>query len=138
MSRDVTDKTGAAATVEVVGEGLIHSYAVRLEDEVARAGRADFVESDTDERARIFFHTEVDSAFNGRGLAGILIRAALSDAIDEGIVVVPVCPLFVAHLRKHGDAYLAEGGRFRAPHPADVALIGRAVRGADHVTPRER
>lgn len=130
MTREFTDTTGAPATIDVVERGPIRSYVVRLAADSAPAGRADFVESDAGGRARVFFHTEVDPAFSGRGLAGLLIRRALSDAIDEDIVVVPVCRLFAGHLSKHGDDYVADGGRYRAPRPADVALVGRAVRGA--------
>ncbi|PJJ71464.1 putative GNAT family acetyltransferase [Diaminobutyricimonas aerilata] len=129
MSRELTDTTGTSAIIDTVDDGPIRSYRVRLADDSVPAGRADFIEADAAERVRIFFHTEVDAASGGRGLAGLLVRTALSDAIDDGVVVVPVCRLFRAHLTKHGDAYLAEGGRFRAPSPADVALVGHAVRG---------
>ena len=46
-----------------------------------------------------------------------------------GVTVVPVCPLFASHLRDHGDAYVAEGGRFRKPRPADIAFVRRVMRG---------
>lgn len=138
MSHEFTDKTGASATVEVVGDGPIHSYAIHLTGESTRAGRADFIESSAGgdsstsggDRERVFFHTEVDRAFGGRGLSGLLIRAALSDAMNDGAVVVPVCPLFVKHLSSHGDEYRADGGRFRDATKADVGLIRRAVQRA--------
>ncbi|MEO9326783.1 GNAT family N-acetyltransferase [Gordonia aurantiaca] len=52
---------------------------------------------------RIFFHTEVDGAFGGRGLATILVREALDDARARGLVIVGVCPLVAAFLEKHPD-----------------------------------
>ncbi len=130
MYREMTDKTGALANVKVVGHGPIRSYTLTLAATAEDVGRADFLEPDVEERSRIFFHTEVDPAFKQRGLAGLLIRAALSDAISEGILVVPVCPLFKEHLRKHGDAFLADGGRFRSPRPADLESVRQAMRGA--------
>lgn len=127
MIRELTDNTGASVTIEVVGEGSVRSYAARLADSPTPAGRADFVDA-ADEHTRIFFHTEVGREFHGRGLAGLLIRSALADAIEENTLVVPVCRSFAGHLRTNGDAFIAQGGRFRAPRPADLAVIGRAVR----------
>lgn len=37
-----------------------------------------------------YFHTEVDQEFGGRGLAGLLVREALTDSIRKNITVVPV------------------------------------------------
>lgn len=130
MSTEVIDATGESASIDVVERGAIRSYVIGLADGSAAAGRADFVEDEGAAPTRIFFHTEVDPAFSGRGLAGLVIRTALADAIDDAVVVVPVCPLFAAHLRKHGDAFVGAGGRFRAPRPADLAIVGRAVSGA--------
>lgn len=41
---------------------------------------------------RVLFHTEIDEAFGGRGLAGTLVGQALDATRDEGLRVVPVCP----------------------------------------------
>lgn len=52
---------------------------------------------------RIFYHTVIDDAFGGRGLAGILTRTALLTSVAEGHRIVAVCP-YVAHwLRSHDD-----------------------------------
>lgn len=127
MSREFTDASGASVTVEIIADRPVRSYAVAIAGSPTHVGRADFVDPDAGERERIFFHTEVDPEFGGRGLAGILVRTALADAIDEGVTVVPICRLFMAHLRKHGDEYLAEGGRFRTPRPTDVALVTESL-----------
>lgn len=55
-------------------------------------------------RQRIFFHTEIDPAYAGRGLAGQLIRQALGDVRSSGRRIVPVCPFVAAHPSKH-DTY---------------------------------
>lgn len=127
MAEELTDNTGASVTVELDLADPISSYSVHLADGT-RAGRADFVDS-PGAAERIFFHTEVDPRFGGRGLAGLLVRAALADSIRRNLTVVPVCPLFARHLRTHGEAFVAEGGVFRKPTPADIDLVTRATRG---------
>ncbi|MFI2336569.1 GNAT family N-acetyltransferase [Nocardia rhamnosiphila] len=70
----------------------------------------------------------MDQEFGGRGLAGLLVRAALADSIRKNLIVVPVCPLFARHLRRHGDEFAAKGGVFRRSAAADIALVTRATR----------
>ncbi|MDJ1113906.1 GNAT family N-acetyltransferase [Microbacterium dauci] len=54
----------------------------------------------TDEAGRtVLPHTEVDPAFGGRGLGGILVRDALADLAAREQTVVPVCPFVVKYLR---------------------------------------
>jgi uncharacterized protein len=48
-------------------------------------------------------HTEVDEAFQGRGLAGRLVRAALDSARGRGLTVIPTCPYVVDYIRRHPD-----------------------------------
>ncbi|MFD0280032.1 GNAT family N-acetyltransferase [Kitasatospora sp. NPDC127111] len=50
-----------------------------------------------------FIHTEVDPRFGGRGLAGTLARAALDDAREQGLAVLPYCPFIRGWLTKHPD-----------------------------------
>lgn len=139
------DRTGAPVTVTLNTGGPIGAYAVQV-DGGPVVGRADFVDgaaggsSAGDDAAaggggageargdRIFFHTEVDEEYGGRGLAGILVREALADSIRKNIVVVPVCPLFAAHLAKHGDEYVAAGGAIRQPTKEDIAQVTQAVK----------
>lgn len=123
MAHDLRDKTGEAVTVAVEHADPIDSYVVRLTDGSA-AGRADFIDAAGDE-ARIFFHTEVDPEFGGRGLAGLLLRVALSDSIRDGRSVVPMCPLFARELQRNGIAFVADGGRFRQATLTDTVLVTR-------------
>ena len=48
-------------------------------------------------------HTEIDPAFEGRGLGTALIRAALESARERGLKVLPYCPFVKAHLAKHPE-----------------------------------
>lgn len=52
---------------------------------------------------RIFFHTEIDAAFGGRGLSSALVRAALEDTKAAGLRFAPVCPLVKGWTSKHAD-----------------------------------
>jgi predicted GNAT family acetyltransferase len=48
-------------------------------------------------------HTEVDTAFEGRGIAGRLAAFALGDARRRGLGVVPVCPYVRRYLERHPE-----------------------------------
>lgn len=124
MTQELTDNTGEPVTVGRESADPISAFTVNLPD-APRVGRAEFIDSADADRERIFFHTEVDEHYAGRGLAGILLREALADSIRSGHTVVPVCPLIARHLKKHGDEFISEGGAWRTPTRADVALVSR-------------
>ena len=46
-------------------------------------------------------HTEVEPAFQGRGLATHLARFSLDDARKRGLAVLPFCPYVNSWIRKH-------------------------------------
>jgi predicted GNAT family acetyltransferase len=48
-------------------------------------------------------HTQVDPAFEGRGIGSRLARFALDDARREGLRVRVACPFVTAWLRRHHD-----------------------------------
>ncbi|MDT0305853.1 GNAT family N-acetyltransferase [Streptomyces sp. DSM 44917] len=50
-----------------------------------------------------YFHTEVDPAFEGRGVGGALARAALDDARARGLRVRATCPFVSGWLDRHPD-----------------------------------
>lgn len=52
---------------------------------------------------RAFFHTEVDDAFAGQGLAARLVEHALTDTRAAGKRIVPVCPYIARFLTKHDE-----------------------------------
>ncbi|MFC9517735.1 GNAT family N-acetyltransferase [Nocardiaceae bacterium NPDC056970] len=76
----------------------LHRYEIRVGD--TSAGFTEFVDSGDQ---RIFFHTEIDERFAGRGLAGTLIRSALDDTVAHGKRIVPICPFVAGFLDKHDD-----------------------------------
>lgn len=55
------------------------------------------------ERERIFYHTEVDPAYAGQGLAGKLVHRVVDDAVAAGYLIVPVCPYVAGWLARHPE-----------------------------------
>ncbi|APE38832.1 GNAT family N-acetyltransferase [Nocardia mangyaensis] len=64
------------------------------------AGFTEYVErgNDTD-----FVHTEIDDAFAGKGLGGVLAKQAIEDVIARGRTVTAHCPFIRAYLDKHPE-----------------------------------
>ncbi len=88
------DKTGAETTVSIQNG----RYTIAVEGQAV--GLADFADRDNQ---RVFYHTEIDPAYGGRGLATILVEEALNEARDEGKRIVPVCSMVVTVLKKHPE-----------------------------------
>jgi len=128
MTQETTTGTDETVTVQLDSGDRISRYTARFTDGRV-VGRAEFIEGQEGLRERIFFHTEVDPAYQGRAIGALLLREALADSIRQGVTVVPVCPLFARHLRKHGDEYVTAGGAYRTPRLADVDLVGRTLGG---------
>lgn len=75
-----------------------HQYEITVDGE--HAGLEAYVDSGDQ---RIFYHTEIDEKFGGRGLAGELVSAALTDARAEGKRIVAVCPYVAKYVKQHHD-----------------------------------
>jgi uncharacterized protein len=89
-----TDKTGAQATVSAE-DG---KYTIAVDGQtVGLAAVADRGNQ------RVFYHTEVDERFGGRGLANILVGEALEATRADGKRAVAVCPMVAAFVKKHPE-----------------------------------
>lgn len=88
------DKTGAPATV--IAEADRFSISVR--DKLV--GFAEFVDRDG---RRVFTHTEVLPAYQGRGLATIVVAEAVRATREAGLHIVPACSMVAAYLAKHPE-----------------------------------
>jgi uncharacterized protein len=51
----------------------------------------------------VLHHTEVPPAFEGQGVAGALVSAALAWARAEGLRVRPTCSYVAAYMRRHAE-----------------------------------
>jgi hypothetical protein len=85
-------------TVINAADGKHNRYEINVDG--VRAGLAAYVDTDTQ---RIFYHTEIDDKFSGRGLANKLIAAALADTRAAGKRIVAICPFVAAYTDKHQD-----------------------------------
>ena len=72
----------------------------------ARLGEdlAGFAEYQLTDELYVFTHTEVDPVHEGKGVGGVLARAALDHVRAEGTrKVLPICPFIEAWMRRHPD-----------------------------------
>ena len=73
-------------------------YEARVDDELA--GVLEYAQK----RERIaLIHTEVNPAFEGRGIGSALVRFALDDARRRGLQVIATCPYVQSYLDRHHD-----------------------------------
>ncbi|GAB3871436.1 GNAT family N-acetyltransferase [Terrabacter terrigena] len=126
---DPTDD-GAAAT-EVLDNPERSRFELRDGDRVIGIASYAVVPGDGpegDEADRVvFFHTEVDPEYEGRGLAGRLADFALSATVASGRRIVALCPYIKVYLRRHPEPYAAHVVR---PTDADVEAADEAARAA--------
>ncbi|MEU8618925.1 GNAT family N-acetyltransferase [Streptomyces sp. NPDC048623] len=90
--------TESATTPVVRRNDDRHRYEILVGEQ--RAGLTAY--RDRDEQ-RVFFHTEVDEAYAGQGLASLLVEQALTDVRAAGKRIVPVCPYVAKFLKKHDE-----------------------------------
>jgi predicted GNAT family acetyltransferase len=73
-----------------------HRYEIRVSDELAG-----FVQYRRREGLIALIHTEIDSRFEGRGLASQLIAGVLDEARAAGTAVFPFCPFVNGFISRH-------------------------------------
>ena len=84
--------------VEVRDNPAEHRFEVH--DDGKLAGFARYVRRP----GRIFFvHTEIDPAFEGRGLGSQLASAALDATRATGERIVPLCPFIASYVERHPE-----------------------------------
>jgi len=76
-----------------------HRFEIRVDGELA--GSAYYRLHGAEEI--VFTHTEVDKAFEGKGVGSKLANGALTLAKDRGLRIVPQCPFIAAYLKKHPE-----------------------------------
>ncbi|MEW2626150.1 GNAT family N-acetyltransferase [Streptomyces sp. NPDC048106] len=75
-----------------------HRYEIHVDGVLA--GFTEYLDRD---EQRVFYHTEIDDAFAGQGLASRLVKEALTDVRAAGKRVVPVCPYVAGFLERHDE-----------------------------------
>jgi predicted GNAT family acetyltransferase len=83
---------------EVVDRPQAHRYEVLADGQVAG-----YVEYELDPGTILFIHTEIDEAYEGKGLASMLVRHVLDDARERGLAVLPLCPFVRGWIGRHED-----------------------------------
>ena len=92
-----TDKTGAETTVRQDDD----RFAISVEGETGEeVGSAYFADRDG---SRVFYHTEIDNEYGGRGLATILVGEALEATRKVGMRIIPVCGMVAGYVEKHPE-----------------------------------
>jgi len=94
----VNDQTAAASTPSVTNNSAASRYEIHVDGQLA--GFADYT---TQPGVIAMPHTEVDPAFEGRGLGSRLARAALDDIRHQGMHVAPNCPFIATYIRRHPE-----------------------------------
>jgi predicted GNAT family acetyltransferase len=64
---------------------------------------AGFAEYKLHDKTIVFPHTEIDPKFGGRGLGTKLIKHAIHEAGDHGLLIEPLCPFVQSYLERIGQ-----------------------------------
>jgi uncharacterized protein len=83
----VTNDAEATAATEVTDNPQRERFELRVDGSLV--GIADY---QRDREVITFTHTEIDAEQRGRGLAAVLVGAALEASAAADLTVVPVCP----------------------------------------------
>lgn len=95
-------------TLNVVMNEAERRFEIQLEGETA------FAEYRLVDHGIILPHTVVPEAFEGRGVASRLAKAALGYARDHGLKVIPTCPFMAGYITKHPEWHDLAHDTYRA------------------------
>lgn len=84
-------------TVEVQRNEAAHQYETIVDASPA------IIQYEEDGDRIILLHTAVPEALEGRGIGSTLARAALEDARERNLTVVPNCPFVRAYIQRHPE-----------------------------------
>ena len=84
--------------VEILDDPDRHRFEIRVDGE-----RAGFVEYSRKGDRLIFTHTEIDDAYEGKGLGSQLAQGALDAARAGAHPVVPLCPFIESYIERHHE-----------------------------------
>lgn len=85
--------------IEVSNNTELSRYEAHLDGELAG-----FAEYHLRGSSIVFTHTEVDPAFEGKGIGSAIIRTSLDEIRSAGVYdVIPICPFYKGWIEKHPD-----------------------------------
>lgn len=84
--------------IQITNNTDAHRYEARDGDTLA--GFAAYIPA---KGMTVFTHTEVDPAFEGKGVGSALARAGLDDVREQGLKVMPLCPFINTWIARHAD-----------------------------------
>ena len=90
--------TDVTAAFGVRHNKTAHRFEVAVDGALARADYR------IDGGVMQIFHTEVSVAFEGRGIAASLVRAAIAYARENGLRILPACSYVRVYMRRHPEA----------------------------------
>jgi len=85
------------AETGVVHNEKAHRFEIELDGDTA------FAEYNLVDHGIILHHTLVPEAFEGKGVASRLAKAALGYARERDLKVIPTCPFMAAYITKHPE-----------------------------------
>lgn len=93
-----TDRRGMPQGASVIKNEEANRYEIHVDGQLG--GFADYVAS---EGTVTIPHTEIDPAYEGRGLGSALARAAIEDVQKQGLHVIPQCPFIARYIDRHPE-----------------------------------
>ena len=102
-------KSAEKYEIVVDADGTVAGYTLAI----------DYTAEDGTEQ-RIFPHTKLEDAYEGKGLASTLVREALRDTEAAGRRIVPVCPYVKQWADKHADEV---EGQVDQPRPEHLQFL---------------
>ncbi len=92
----MSSTSGDDDTVVVTDQPGRQRYEIEVDGQLAG-----FIRYERHGKSVDLIHTEIDPAFEGRGLGGQLARGALDDLRRRGLQVIPTCPFVTEYIRRH-------------------------------------
>lgn len=94
----MSDASAAQPAIEVSDDREAERYVIAVDGKPA--GFAQYRDRGA---ALAFVHTEIDDRFEGQGLGGRLVSAALDDVRARGLMVLPFCPFVRGYVARHHE-----------------------------------
>jgi uncharacterized protein len=85
--------------VRVLDNSDEHRFEAFLDDELAG-----YIVYRAEPRVITLLHTEVDPAFEGRGIGSRLVAAALDDIRSRDLELLPICPFVRSYITRHPES----------------------------------